>query len=45
MYDLKIYFVDTQLNDQTVLFKTIQFSISYFFELVLNVKQFYLNYR
>ena len=32
-------FVYTQLNDQTVLFLTIQFSISHLFSLSLNVKQ------
>ena len=35
-------FVSTQLNDQTVQFLTIQFSISHLFALSLNVKQFYL---
>ena len=35
-------FVYTQLNNQTVLFQTIQFSIRYL-GLRLNVKQFYLN--
>ena len=35
-------FVYTQLNDQTVLFQAIQFSISYLFAFSLNVKQFYL---
>ena len=35
-------FVYTQLNDQTVLFLTIQFSISHLFAHSLNVKQFYL---
>ena len=35
-------FVYTQLNDQTVLFHTIPFSISYLFALSLNVKQFYI---
>ena len=34
-------FVYTQLNEQTVLFLTIQFSISHVFSLSLNVKQFY----
>ena len=38
-------FVYTQLNDQTVLFLTIQFSISYLFALGLNVKPFYLTHR
>ena len=37
-------FVYTQLNDQTVLFLTIKFSISYLFVLSLNVKQFYLTH-
>ena len=35
----------TQLNDQTILFVTIQFSPSYSFGQSLNVKQFYLTYR
>ena len=34
-------FVNTQLNEQTVLFLTIKFSISHLFALSLNVKQFY----
>ena len=38
-------FVCTQLNDQTVLFQMIQFSISHLFVLSLNVKQFYLTHR
>ena len=38
-------FVYTQLNDQTVLFQTIQFSISHFITLSSNVKQFYLIHR
>ena len=38
-------FVYTQLNDKTVLFQTIQFSISHLFALSLNVKQFYLTHR
>ena len=38
-------FVYTQLNDQIVLFLTIQFSISHLFALSLNAKQFYLNHR
>ena len=38
-------FVYTQLNDQIVLFLTIQFSISHLFTLGLNVKQFYLTHR
>ena len=44
-YILNIWFVNTfyrytQLNDQTVLFLTIQFCISHLFALSLNVKQF-----
>ena len=35
-------FVYTQLNDQTVLFQTIQFSMSHLFPLSLNAKEFYL---
>ena len=38
-------FVCILLNDQTVLFHTIQVTISYFFVLSLNVEQFYLTYR
>ena len=38
-------FVYKQLNDQTVLFQTIQFSISHLFTYSLNVKQFYLTNR
>ena len=38
-------FVYTQLNDQTILFQTIQFSISHLFAHSLNVKQFYLIHR
>ena len=38
-------FVCTQLNDQTVLFQTIQFSISHSFAHSLNVKRFYLTHR
>ena len=34
----------TLLNDQTVLFITVQFSISHLFTRRLNVKQFYLTY-
>ncbi len=34
-------FVYTQLNDETVLFQTIKFSVSHLFALCLNVKQFY----
>ena len=33
------------LNDQTVLFQTIQFSINHLFALSLEVKQFYLTHR
>ena len=36
-------FVYIQLNDQAVLFQTIQFSISHLFAYSLNVKQFYFN--
>ena len=38
-------FIYTQLNDQTVLFQTIQFSISHLISLSLIVKQFYLTHR
>ena len=38
-------FVYTQLNDQTVLFQTIQFSISHLFACSLNITRFYLRYR
>ena len=38
-------FVYTQLNDQTVLFLTIQFSISHLCAQSLNDEQFYLTYR
>ena len=38
-------FVYTELNDQTVLFQTIQFSISHLFALSLNVKKFYVTHR
>ena len=38
-------FVYTQLNDQTVLFQTTQFSTSHLFALSLNIKQFYLTHR
>ena len=34
-----------QLNDQAVLFLTIQFSLSYLFALILNIKQFDLTYQ
>ena len=39
---LNISHLFTQLNDQAVLFQTIQFSVSHSFELSLNVKQFSL---
>ena len=35
----------TQFNEQTVLFQTIQFSISHLFALSLNIKHFYLTHR
>ena len=38
-------FIYTQLKEQTVLFQTIQFSVSDLFALSLNVKQFYLTHR
>ena len=38
-------FVYTQLNDQTVLFLIIQYSMINLFALNLNVKQFYLTHR
>ena len=38
-------FVYTQLDDQTILFQIIQFSISHLFALNFNVKQFYLTHR
>ena len=38
-------FVYTQLDNQAVLFQTIQFSISFSFALSLNAKQFYLTHR
>ena len=38
-------FIYTQLDDQTVLFSTIQFSISHLFAHSLNVKQFHLTHR
>ena len=38
-------FVYTQLNDQTVLFPKIKFSISHLFAQTLNVKQYYLTDR
>ena len=37
-------FVYIHLNDQTVLFQTIQFSITHLLVLSLNVKQFYLTH-
>ena len=42
---LNIGHLFTELNEQTVLFETIQFSISHLFILSLNVKQFYLTHR
>ena len=38
-------FLNSQLNDQTVLFLTIQFSKSHFFAHSLNLKQLYLTHR
>ena len=38
-------FVYIQLNDQTVPFQAIQFSIRHLFVYTLNVKQFYLSHR
>ena len=38
-------FIYTLLNDQTVLFQTIQFSINSLFAHDLNIKQFYLTHR
>ena len=38
-------FVYAQINDQTVLFLTIQFSMSHLFDHILNVKQFYLIHK
>ena len=38
-------FVYKQLNDQTIVFQIIQFSLNHFFALSLNVKQLYLTYR
>ena len=38
-------FIYIQLNDQTVLFSTIQFSISNLFPLSLEIKQFFLTQR
>ena len=37
--------VYTQLNDQVVLFQTIQFSVSHLFALSLSIKYFYLTHR
>ena len=50
IYILNIWFLNTfcrytQLNEQTVLFLLIQFSISHLFALSLNVKHFYLTHR
>ena len=42
---LNISHLFTQLNDQTVLFQTVQFNTSHLFEFSLNVKQFYLTNR
>ena len=49
-YILSLWFVNTfcrytQLNDETVLFQTIQFSRSHLFALSLNVKHFCLTHR
>ena len=49
-YILNIWFVNTfctytQLNDQIVLFLSIQSCINHLFALSLNVKQFYLTHR
>ena len=38
-------FVYTQLNDQTILFETIQFIIGHLFAVSINAKQFYLAHR
>ncbi len=38
-------FVYTQLNDQTILFQTIQFIISHLLALSLNIKYFYMTDR
>ena len=38
-------FVYTQLNDQTILFQTIQFCMRHLFSHSLYVKQFYLTHR
>ena len=45
MWFVNIQFVYTQLKDKTVLFLTIQFSISHVFVLSLYVKQFNLTRR
>ena len=37
IYMICEHFVDTQLNDQTFLFLTVQFSISHLFAYILNV--------
>ena len=42
---INIVFVGTQLNVKTVLFQTIQFSLSHLFAPCLNVKWFYLIHR
>ena len=42
---LNMSFVYTQLNEKTVLFQAIQFSISRLFSHCLNVKKFYLTHR
>ena len=39
---LNINHLFTELNNQTVLFQTIQFTISHWFALSLSIKQFYL---
>ena len=43
-YSIRHSFVYTQLNDQTVPFQIIQFSISHLFALSLNAKQCYLTH-
>ena len=42
---MQTHFVDTQLNDQTVLFLTIESNVSYLFAFILNVKHFHLTHR
>ena len=42
---IKQLFVYIPLNDQTVLLLTIQFNITHFFALNLNIKQFHLTLR